>query len=137
MVGVNGWALTTALPEAEDVQPSALVTVKVRVPVVILLKVAVVPVPVIVPPEETATVHDPVAGSPLKATLPVAVEQVGCVIAPTVGASGADGSLRLAFTPVADVHPLAVICKSVYVPAVAVMMAVPLATVTPAKLPEL
>ena len=75
--GVAGWALITALEEATEVQPASLVTVNVRVPVVIPLKVAVVPVPVIVPPEETVTVHVPDAGSPLRSTLPVAVEQVG------------------------------------------------------------
>ena len=51
-------------------------------------------------------------GRPLKTTLPVAVEQVGCVIVPTIGADGAPGSIRLAFTPVVEVQPLAVICKS-------------------------
>ena len=76
------------------------------------------------------------AGKPVNTTLPVAVEQVGWVMVPTIGAVGADGSLRVALTPVAEAQPLAVICKSLYVPATAVMVAVPLDTVTPVKLPE-
>ena len=66
----------------------------------------------VAPPGVAVTVHAPV-GKPLKATLPVAVAQVGCVMAPTVGAVGAPGSLKVALTPVAEVQPLAVICKSV------------------------
>ena len=61
---------------------------------------AVVPVPVIVEPEDSPTVHVPDAGKLLKAILPVDVEQVGCVIVPTVGASGVDG---LAFIVTVDV----------------------------------
>ena len=96
-----------------------------------------VPVPVMVePPGVAVTVQVPEAGKSLKATLPVAVEQVGWVMVPTNGADGADGSLKVALTPVAEVQPLAVICKLLYVPAVAVMVAVPLDTVTPVKLPE-
>ena len=101
------------------------------------LNVPVVPVPVMVdPPGVAVTVQVPEAGRSLKATLPVEVEHVGWVMVPTVGVVGAPGSLKVAFTPVAEVQPLAVICKSLYVPAVAVMVAVPLDTVTPVKLPE-
>ena len=54
--------------------------------------VELVPVPVVVvPPGERVRVHVPVAGKPLKITLPVAKVQLGCVIVPTVGAVGADG----------------------------------------------
>ena len=116
MIGVNGCALTTALPEAEEVQPSALVTVNVRVPVVIPLNVAVVPVPVIVPPEEAVTVHDPVAGSPLRATLPVEVEQVGWVMVPTTGAVGVAGCALITTSADADeVHPAALVTVKLYV----------------------
>ena len=45
----------------------------------------VVPVPEIAP---GLSVQVPEAGKPLKATLPVAVVQVGGVIVPTIGASG-------------------------------------------------
>ena len=50
------------------------------------------PVPVIVvEPTDSLIVHAP-NGNPLSATLPVATEQVGCVIAPTIGADGAIGT---------------------------------------------
>ena len=40
--------------------------------------VAEAPIPiVVVPPGELVTIHDPVAGNPLKATLPVARTHVG------------------------------------------------------------
>ena len=90
----------------------------------------------VAPPGDAVNVQAP-DGKPLNATLPVAVPQVGWVMVPTVGVVGAPGSLRVALTPVAEVQPLAVICKSLYVPAMAVMVAVELATATPLKLPVL
>ena len=51
--------------------------------------------PVTAEPLEGVNVHVPLDGKPLKATLPVAVPQVGCVIVPTVGTEGALGSLKL------------------------------------------
>src|SRR5664280_110532 len=105
----------TTFPVATEVHPAALVTVNVYVVDAVKpgkVPVVVGPVPVIVePPGDAVTVQAPVDGKPLKATLPVASAQVGWVIVPTVGAPGAVGSLRLAFTPVAEVHPFAVICK--------------------------
>jgi len=54
--------------------------------------VELVPVPVdVVPPGVLVKVQVPVAGSPLKTTLPVATAQVGWVIVPIVGAVGDDG----------------------------------------------
>ena len=51
-----------------------------------------VPEPVVVvPPGDRVKVHVPVAGKPLKITLPVAKAQLGCVIVPTVGAVGVAG----------------------------------------------
>ncbi len=114
-----------------------LVTVQVQVPEESPVIVVLVPVPVVVfAPGVLVNVHVPVAGKPLKTTLPVAVPHVGCTIVPTIGAVGLAGSVKLAFTPVAEVHVLAVICKLLYVPAGAEMVAVPPVTVTPAKLPE-
>ena len=43
------------------------------------------------PPGLAVTVQLPDAGKPLNATAPVAVAQVGCVIAPTIGAEGVAG----------------------------------------------
>ena len=50
------------------------------------------------------------AGKPLNTTLPVAVEQVGCVMVPTVGATGFNGCTMI--TTLADageVHPAALV----------------------------
>ena len=107
-VGVAGWAFTTALPDAADVQPTELVTVNVYVPAASPLKFAVVPVPVIVAPLLAVTVQLPDAGSPLKATLPVAVAHVGCVIVPTVGAAGV--GLTVKFVVVSTIPSVAVTC---------------------------
>ena len=55
-----------------------------------LVTVPVVTEPVKLPDGVPATVQVP-AGRPLRATLPVAVAQVGCVTVPTVGADGVTG----------------------------------------------
>ena len=53
--------------------------------------VVVVPDPVVVvPPGLRVSVQVPDDGRPLKATLPVDVAHVGCVIKPTMGADGAE-----------------------------------------------
>ena len=50
------------------------------------------PVPVVVvPPGVLVSIQLPEAGNPFNTTLPVATEQVGWVIVPTVGAVGEDG----------------------------------------------
>ena len=46
---------------------------------------------VVVPLGDRVKVHVPVAGKPLRITLPVAKAQVGCVIVPTKGAVGVAG----------------------------------------------
>jgi len=46
------------------------------------------------------------AGKPFNTTLPVAVEHVGCVIIPTVGAAGIEGcGLMIILADGTDVHP--------------------------------
>ena len=45
-----------------------------------------VPVPITGVPDDGVNVHEPVAGNPLKATLPVGVPHVGWVIIPITGA---------------------------------------------------
>jgi hypothetical protein len=48
-----------------------------------------VPVPsVVIPPGIRVKVQDPIEGKSLNTTLPVDTEQVGCVMAPIVGAVG-------------------------------------------------
>ena len=61
---------------------------------------------VIVPPGVLVSVHVPVAGKPLNATLPVGTEHVGCVIVPTAGAVGVIGWVLITIFPVeGEVHP--------------------------------
>jgi hypothetical protein len=57
------------------------------------------------------------AGKPLRATLPVASAQVGCVIKPTIGADGEDGEALMTTSPEAsEVHPAASVTVKLYVP---------------------
>jgi len=66
------------LPDATEIHPEALVTVKVYVPAASPDIVVVVPVPaVVVPPGVLVKVQVPEAGKPFKTTLPVATMQVG------------------------------------------------------------
>jgi hypothetical protein len=91
--------LITALPDAVEVQ-LPLFTVKVYVVFAVKpLNVPVVPVPVIVEPPVAVTVHVPLDGRPLNATLPVAVAQVGWVIVPTTGALGVTGCALITALP--------------------------------------
>jgi hypothetical protein len=77
-VGVIGLALMTTVADAAEVHPEAFVTVKVYMPDGILVTVVLAPVPeVVVPPGVLVNVHVPVAGNPLKTTLPVARLHVG------------------------------------------------------------
>ena len=70
------------------------------------VKVVVAPVlDLVAPPGEAVMVQAP-AGNPLKATLAVAVAQVGCVIVPTTGAEGVTGCALMTALPEADdTHP--------------------------------
>ena len=70
--------------------------------------VVVVPVPAYDP---GLIVQVPVAGSPLKTTLPVgSVQDEGCVVAPTIGAEGASGAgFITTFAVGRDVHPVALL----------------------------
>jgi hypothetical protein len=58
--------------------------------------VLLMPVPEILP---GLIVHVPVAGKPVKVTLPVGVVQVGCVGAPATGAVGTDGAAVMVTLP--------------------------------------
>ena len=70
--------------------------------------VVVVPVPVIPP---GLIVQVPVAGRPLNTTLPVVAEhEAGCVIAPTIGAVGAEGATCIITSADGtDIHPAALV----------------------------
>jgi len=105
--GVDGCEFITTLPVEAEIQPEAFATVKVYVPATRPDTVVPVPVPVeVFPPGFLVNVHVPVTGNPPNATLPVATEQVGCVIVPTVGVVGVDGcGLMVTFPDSAEVHP--------------------------------
>ena len=79
--------------------------------------VAVVPVPVIPP---GLMVQVPVAGRPLNATLPVVdAHDKGCVIAPTIGAVGAEGAICIITSADAgDIHPAALVTVKLWIPGV-------------------
>ena len=81
-------------PETDDVDVQVpLLTVKVYEPGAKLLKVVDVPVPVADPEGVPIIVHVPEDGRPVNSILPVAVEQVVCVIAPKTGAVGTIGAV--------------------------------------------
>lgn len=71
--------------------------------------VILTPVPVVViPPGVRVIVHVPDNGSPLRATLPVDVVQLGGVMVPTTGAAGVSGcALMTIFADEAEIHPAA------------------------------
>jgi hypothetical protein len=105
-VGVVGWALITALPDADEVHPEVLVTLKVYMPAETPEIVVFAPVPVLVVlPGVLVNVQVPVAGSPFKTTLPVATLQVGSVIDPSAGAAGVEGcALMTILADVVEIH---------------------------------
>jgi hypothetical protein len=117
--GVNGCVLITTLAEPTDVQPVALVTVKLYVPGVNPLMVVLAPEPETLP----GLIVQLPDGKPLSVTLPVAVVQVGCVIVPTVGCNGVDGwAFTVTLADAAEVHDPRV-AVTIYVPAGAVTVA--------------
>ena len=66
------------------------------------------------PPGVAVTVQVPDPGSPLKATLPVVVVQVGWVMAPTTGADGVAGcALMVTLSDEAEVQPAALVTVKV------------------------
>jgi hypothetical protein len=69
--------------------------------------VVLIPVPLeVAPPGDLVSVHEPVEGSPLITTLPVAIEQVGWVIIPMMGTVGVDGcAFIIILAEATDIHP--------------------------------
>jgi hypothetical protein len=114
--GVGALFIVVLDAVAADVQPSELVTVNVYEPAASPVNVVVVPVPDFVEPPVAVTVHVPVAGNPLNATLPVATLHVGWVIAPTVGAAGGVGAASITvLVEFPEVQPSAFVTVNVYV----------------------
>jgi hypothetical protein len=72
-----------------DVQPSALVTINVKVPAASPETVVLVPLPlVLVAPGLRISVQVPGVGKPFRTTLPVPTVQVRFVMVPIVGVAG-------------------------------------------------
>lgn len=73
-------------------------------------------------------------GKPVRTTLPVDIEQLGCVIVPTVGIEGTIGwALITTLVDANDVHPDALVTVKVYVPVAKpeIVLLVPVPTIEP------
>ena len=117
LVGVAGCALITTFVVAVELHVPSF-TMNVYVPAANPLTVVVVPEPVAVPLGVPVIVHVPLEGKPLKATLPVATEHVGCVTVPTIGVVGTPTTeLIIAFVLAADEHVPLLTVKVYVVPA--------------------
>jgi hypothetical protein len=115
--GVTGWTSMITSADDSDMQLYELVTVKVNVPVGIVVMVVEVPIPVfVVPPGFLITVQLPVDGNPVSTTLPVDNAHVGCVISPIAGAVGVGGcALITTLLEDTEVHPAVLVTVKVYV----------------------
>src|SRR5664280_735251 len=130
--GVTGCGLITTLAEAGEVHPTALVTVKLYVPVA-RLEIVVLAADPAIPPGLIVQLPE---GKPVRTTLPVATAQVGWVIVPTVGAAGVTGcGLITTLAESGEVHPTALVTVKLYVPAARLEIVV--LAVDPARLPGL
>ena len=103
--GVSGCVLIATSVDAKEIHPAAFVTVKLYiVPSTKPDMVVLVVEPVITP----GLITQFPAGNPDNSTLPVATEQMGCVIVPTVGAAGVSGCVLITISVDAkEVHPSA------------------------------
>ena len=91
LVGIAIAALIVTLAEGTDVHPEGIVTAYVYIPLASPVIVVLDPEPVLIVPKGVlVNVQVPDAGNPFNTTLPVDVEQFGCVTVPTIGAVGAD-----------------------------------------------
>jgi hypothetical protein len=106
-VGALGTGFIVTVKELNDVQPSAFITENVYTPVAKPEIVRLVPVPVVVTLSGLRiNVHEPVAGKPLRMTLPVGVLHVGCVIVPIKGAVAGVGVGKIVkLVEAGDVQP--------------------------------
>jgi hypothetical protein len=111
--GIAGGSTMTKLDDGNEVQPPSFVTVKAYVPGINPEIVVLEPVPVIAP---GLIVHGP-DGKPFNTLLPVGTAQVGCVILPSFGAAGFEGSSFI--TKLDDgneVHPCLFVTVKEYTP---------------------
>ena len=103
--GGVGCELMLTLAEAGEVHPEEFVTVKLCVPV----DSPVIDVLTVLPEIEPGFIVQLPEGRPLRTTLPVAVEQVGCVITPTAGVVGNALTVTAVAAEAADVQPAALV----------------------------
>lgn len=105
--GINGCGFIRTLAEGTDAHPPEFVTINVYAPAKSVEIVAVVPVPVINTPSGfLVMVQVPITGKPLKSTLPVEIEQVGCEIVPITGAEGEAGCVSIiTLDDATETHP--------------------------------
>lgn len=111
--GVKGCALIEKLGVGKEVHPAAFVTEKEYEPGVKPEIVAVAPVPAIFPGLSTQFPE----GNPPSVLLPVATEQVGCILLTNVGVEGvADCTLITTFADGSEVQLIAFVTVKLYVP---------------------
>jgi hypothetical protein len=132
LAGIPVGVLITTEDEASEVQPDAIVTVKLYVPGTRFEIIVDVPDPEIAP---GLIVQTPTAGRPLITTLPVIeVHDDGCVIAPIAGAAGDPGG-EMIITSVEgrDIHPASLVILKLYVPGIrlAIIVLVPVPVIAP------
>lgn len=128
--GITGCELIITLADAGEVHPDALVTVYVYVPDTIPETVTLAPDPEMDP----GFIVQAPAGNAESTTLPDANEQVGCVIAPTIGAAGVIGcTLITTLADAAETHPAELVTVKLYVPVAkpVIVLLVPPPTIAP------
>ena len=103
--GVGGCIFITTAAAADETHPDSPVTVKLYVPAFKPGIVVPEPVPAIAP---GLMVQFP-AGKPPSTALPVANEQVGCVMAPVVGVKGVIGCGLITTVVASEVQPDALV----------------------------
>jgi hypothetical protein len=103
-VGATGAAFITTSADVFDIQPAAVVTLKLYVPGIRFDIVMLIPDPVIAP---GLMVQVPFDGKPFNTTLPVVAEHdEGWVIVPITGAVGPTGAgLIIISAEACDIHP--------------------------------
>ena len=94
--------MITTPVDAADVHPTELVTVKLYVPALKPVRIVLA----VLPASATGLMVQFPVGNPVISTLPVAVAQEGCVIAPGIGAEGVNGCVLMTIFPdSAEVQP--------------------------------
>jgi hypothetical protein len=118
--GIAGLSFIMILSDGGETHPASLVTVYVYVPLGRDVTVNIAPLPGrVIPPGKRVKVQVPVAGNPLKVTLPVEIRQSGLMIVSITGAVGARGCGWITtFADEGEVQPASLVTVYVYVPAI-------------------